>query len=55
MGARVRSFFTKTGLQPSAMASAYLESNQSGSLSESQDQTDCSTKVACAFYGPMQL
>ena len=42
----VRPFFTKINLQQSAVASAYLETNSSS--------TTNSTKIACAFFGPMQ-
>ena len=42
---QVRPFFTKSNLQPTALASAYLETN-------SKDN-DSSTKIACSFYGPM--
>ena len=43
---QIRPFFTKVNLQQTAIASAYLETNSS---TNSQ-----STKIACAFFGPMQ-
>ena len=45
--AAVRAFFTKANVQTTALASAYLETNS--------EQTDASTKVACTFFGPMQM
>ena len=43
---QIRPFFTKVNLQKSAIASAYIETNSSTSTN--------STKIACAFFGPMQ-
>jgi len=43
----VRPFFTKANVQTTALASAYLETNS--------EQSDASTKVACTFFGPMQM
>ena len=45
--ASVRPFFTKANVQATALASAYLETNSADSES--------STKVACTFFGPMQM
>ena len=44
---QIRPFFAKIGLQIGALASAYIETNSENSSE--------STKVACAFFGPMQL
>jgi len=45
--ATVRPFFTKANVQTTALASAYIETNS--------EQTSASTKVACTFFGPMQM
>ena len=45
--AQVRPFFTKPNVQSNALASAYLETNSK--------ESESSTKVACTFFGPMQL
>ena len=43
----MRPFFTKANVQTTALASAYLETNAPDS--------EFSTKVACTFFGPMQM
>ena len=44
---QARPFFSKVGLQTGALASSYIETNT--------ESHSASTKVACAFFGPMQL
>lgn len=43
----VRPFFTKANIQTTALASSYLETNS--------NENESSTKVACTFFGPMQM
>ena len=49
MAHRVRPFFAKTKLNATAIASAYTETQAKS------DHEIGSTKISCAFFGPMQL